>query len=135
RLDITTSVGRTVLLQPVNGALPRAPLAPNANCESMCAFLLLGGARRAVPTEAGVLVHRIWLGSKSKRALESSYSAEELGLVQRDIGSLARYTVEMGGSIELIETALRVPPWEPMYALSADELRRMRLTTVDRLFG
>jgi len=55
--------------------------------------------------------------------------------VQRDIGSLARYTVEMGGSIELVETALRVPPWEPMYALSAEELRRMQVMTVDRLFG
>jgi len=56
-------------------------------------------------------------------------------LVQRDIGSLARYTIEMGGNIELVETALRVPPWEPMYSLSADELRRMKVTTVDRLFA
>jgi len=87
-----------------------------------------------VPPEAHILVHQIWLGSKSKRALESTYSAEELRLVQRDIGSLARYTVEMGGSIELVETALRIPPWEPMYALSREELRRMQLTTVDRLF-
>jgi hypothetical protein len=100
----------------------------------MCAFLLLGGTRRYVPPQARVLVHQIWLGSKSKRALESSYSAEELGLVQRDIGSLARYTIEMGGGVELIETALRVPPWEPMYALTGDDLRRMRVTTVDRLF-
>jgi len=133
--DITTTVGRTMTLPPVDGAVPRATLLPNANCESMCAFLLLGGVRRYVPPQAHVLVHMIWLGSKSKRALESSYSAEELGLVQRDIGSLARYTIEMGGSIELIETALRVPPWEPMYALSADELRRLRVMTVDRLFG
>ena len=44
---------------------------------------------------------------------------------------MARYTVDMGGSIELLETALRVPPWQPMYALAAEELRRMRLTTLD----
>ena len=100
----------------------------------MCAFILLGGARRYVPPEARILVHQIWLGSKSKRALESTYSAEELRLVQRDIGSLARYTVEMGGGVELLETALRIPPWEPMYALSRDELRRMNVTTVERLF-
>ena len=80
-------------------------------------FLLLGGTRRYVPPEAHVLlVHMIWLGDKSKRAQEASYTAEELGLVQRDIGSIARYTVEMGGGIELLETALRVPPWKPMYA-------------------
>jgi hypothetical protein len=134
RLGITTTVGRTAALPSNDGTAPRATLSPRASCESMCVFILLGGAERYVPPEAHVLVHQIWLGSKSKRALESSYSAEELGLVQRDIGSLARYTVEMGGGIELIETALRVPPWEPMYALSADEIRRMRLTTIDHLF-
>jgi hypothetical protein len=134
RLDMTTTVGKTTGVPPTAGGAPRAALSPKAQCESMCAFILLGGARRYVPPEARVLVHQIWLGSKSKRALESTYSAEELGLVQRDIGSLARYTVEMGGGIELIETALRVPPWEPMYSLSTEEIRRMQLTTVERLF-
>ena len=134
RLDMTTTVGRTVLLAPADDGSVRASLARKATCESMCAFILLGGTRRYVPPEARVLVHQIWLGSKSKRALESSYTAEELGLVQRDVGSLARYTVEMGGGIELLEAALRVPPWEPMHALSADELRRMRVTTVENLF-
>lgn len=134
RLDMTTSVGRTNLLPGRPGTPARATLSPNANCESMCAFVLLGGTRRYVPPEARVLVHQIWIGSKSKRALEATYSAEEMRLVQHDVGSLARYTIEMGGAIELIETALRVPPWEPMHALTLDELRRMRVTTVDRLF-
>jgi hypothetical protein len=40
----------------------------------------------------------------------------------------------MGGGMELIETALRVPPWEPMHRLTTDELRRMKMTTVDHLF-
>jgi hypothetical protein len=99
----------------------------------MCAFLLLGGTRRYVPPEAHVLVHMIWLGSKSKLAQDESYTAEELSLVQNDIGSIARYTVEMGGDIELLETALRVPPWKPLYALAADEVRSMHLATTDRL--
>jgi hypothetical protein len=134
RFDMTTTVGKTTALPSPDGSPPRAMLSPKAQCESMCAFILLGGNRRYVPPEARVLVHQIWLGSKSKRALESSYSADELRLVERDIGSLARYTVEMGGGIELLETALRIPPWEPMYALSHDELRRMQVVTVDRLF-
>ena len=50
-------------------------------------------------------------------------------MVQQDIGSIARYTVEMGGSIELLEAALQVPPWEPLHALASEELLRMRLTT------
>src|SRR5262249_25367575 len=106
----------------------------NASCESMCAFILLAGTRRHVPVEARVLVHQIWLGAKSKRARDTSYTPDELQLVQRDVGKLVRYTAEMGGSMEVIENALRVPPWEPMYRLNADELRRMKITTVDQLF-
>ena len=134
RFEMTTTVGKTAALPAVDDGKPRASLSPKANCESMCAFILLGGTRRYVPPEAQVLVHQIWLGAKSKRALESSYSAEELDLVQRDIGKLARYTIEMGGGIELLETALRIPPWQPMYVLSAEEVRRLRLATVDYLF-
>jgi len=134
RLDMTTTVGRSMTLPGSGDGMVRASLANKASCESMCAFILLGGTRRYVPAEARVLVHQIWLGSKSRRALEASYTAEELGLVERDIGSLARYTIEMGGGIELLETALRVPPWEPMHALTSDELRRMRVVTVETLF-
>ncbi len=134
QLGMVTTVGRTVPL-PADGAGDRAAISPNANCESMCAFLLLAGAHRYVPPQARVLVHQIWLGKKRKTALESSYSAEELNLVQRDIGRLAQYTIEMGGGIDLLETALRIPPWEPLHLLSGEELQRMRLTTVDTLFG
>ncbi len=133
-LDMVTTIGRTT---PVPGSANddrRATISPNGNCESMCAFLLLAGSRRYVPPEAHVLVHQIWLGKKRKQALESSYSAEELNVVQRDIGRLAQYTVEMGGGVDLLETALRIPPWEPLYRLSADELQRMRLSTTDTLF-
>jgi hypothetical protein len=132
--DMTTTVGRTTLLPPDGADTPRATISPNASCESMCAFILLAGTRRHVPGEARVLVHQIWLGAKSKRARETSYTADELQLVQRDVGRLVRYTAEMGGSMELIETALRVPPWEPMHRLNEDELRRMKVTTVDHLF-
>ena len=32
----------------------------------------------------------------------------------------------MGGGIDLLETALKIPPWEPMRQLSRDELRGMK---------
>ncbi len=133
-LDMLTTIGKTVTLPTTGNADGRATLSPSGNCESMCAFLLLSGSRRYVPPQAQVLVHQIWLGKKRKQALESSYSAEELNIVQRDIGRLAQYTIEMGGAAELLETALRIPPWEPLYRLSSDELQRMRLSTVDGLF-
>jgi hypothetical protein len=131
--DITTTVGTTVIGVATDGSRTAA-LSPAAACESMCAFVLLGGARRYVPPEARILVHQIWLAKKRERPESASYTANEIVLVERDIGSLARYTIEMGGGIELLEAALRVPPWQPLYQLSGDEVLRMGLSNVDRLF-
>jgi hypothetical protein len=133
RLEMTTTVGRTALLPNADGE-QRAMLSPDASCESMCAFVLLAGVQRHVPPEARVLVHQIWLGDRRDDAIAASYSAEDLMIVQRDIGRLAHFTVEMGGRIDLLDIALRIPPWEPMRALSQDEIRHMRLSTVDNPF-
>jgi hypothetical protein len=129
RLGIDTTVGRITKLAPVDGAAARASLSPKADCESMCAYLLLAGKQRFVPPEAQVLVHEIWLGDRREDAAAASYSAEDIVVVQRDIGRLAQYTVEMGGSIDLLETSLRIPPWEPMRRLLPTELRTMGLDT------
>ena len=68
------------------------------------------------------MVHQIWLGDRREDPTAASYSAEDLVLVQRDIGRLAQYTAEMGASIELLDLALRIPPWEPMHALTHAEI-------------
>jgi hypothetical protein len=133
RLHMTTAVGKTIALAGDAGG-PRAKLSPRADCESMCAFVLIAGVRRYVPPEANVRVHQIWLGDRRDDATAASYSAEDMVLVQRDIGRLAQYTVEMDGSIDLLEMALRIPPWEPMRRLSSEEQRRMRINNVDALF-
>jgi hypothetical protein len=132
-LDITTSVGKTVLGAAPDGSVTTA-LSGAASCESMCAFVLLAGVHRYVPPEARILVHQIWLAKKRERPEAASYTAEEIVLVERDIGSLAGYTIEMGGGIELLQAALRVPPWQPLYQLSDDEIVRTRLNNVDHLF-
>ena len=126
-LKLATTVGRIKDL-PANGQEPRrATLTPRADCESMCAFVLLAGVQRAVPPEARVMVHQIWLGDRRDDPTAAHYSAEDLVLVQRDIGRLARYTAEMGGSVDLLALALRIPPWEPMHALTREELRLTQL--------
>ena len=56
-------------------------------------------------------------------------TADDLALVQRDIGQLVQYTSEMGGSLELLELALRIAPWEPMHRLTEPEVRYMRIDT------
>ena len=72
-------------------------------------------------------MHQIWLGDRRDDAVAATYSAEDLVLVQRDIGNIVRYTADMGGGAELVELALRIPPWEPMRALSRDEIQRSGL--------
>jgi len=128
RLGINTTVGKLTKIASGSDAT-RATLSPRADCESMCAYLLLAGKQRFVPAEAQVLVHEIWLGDRREDAAAASYSAEDLVIVQRDIGRLAQYTIEMGGSIDLLETSLRIPPWEPMRRLLPTELRSMGLDT------
>jgi hypothetical protein len=129
RLGLDTTVGRIADVNGSDQSVPRGKFSPNADCESMCGFVLLGGVHRTVPAQARVMVHQIWLGDRRDDPTAASYTAEDLVLVQRDIGQLARYTIDMGGSIELLNLALRIPPWEPMHALTADETLRTRLAT------
>jgi hypothetical protein len=129
KLGMTTTVGRTLDLNAADGGKKRGKLQPKAYCESMCAFVLLAGVERRVPAEARVMVHQIWLGDRRDDPTAANYSAEDLVVVQRDIGRLARYTMEMGGGVDLLEIALKIPPWEPMRLLSRDELRTMKVET------
>src|SRR3954471_2660008 len=129
KLGMTTTVGKTIDLNSADTGKKRAKLQPKAYCESMCSFVLLAGVERRVPAEARVMVHQIWLGDRRDDPTAANYSAEDLVVVQRDIGRLARYTVEMGGGVDLLEIALKIPPWEPMRMLSRDELRTMKVVT------
>src|SRR5205085_2277248 len=60
-----------------------------------------------------------------------SYTAQDLMIVERDIGRLAKFTFDMGGTGDLLSLALSVPPWEDLHQLSADELRLTNLITTD----
>ncbi len=130
-LRLDTTVGHVVDLDNKRAGLTRARISPRAYCESMCAFVLLAGVHRTVPPEARVMVHQIWLGDRRSDPTAASYSAEDLVLVQRDIGRLARYTRDMGASIDVLDMALRIPPWEPMHRLSRAEIERARVATGD----
>ena len=128
---LTTTVGRLVDAGPAKSGLPSATLSPRGDCESMCAFVLLAGTQRIVAPESRVMVHQIWLGDRREDPTAANYSAEDLVLVQRDIGRLAKYTADMGGPADLLELALRIPPWEPMHALTRAELRQMGFESLD----
>jgi hypothetical protein len=111
----------------------RADVTPEAYCESMCVFLLLAGKARYVPEAAHVRVHQIWMGDRADDAKAASYTAQDLSIVERDIGRLAKYTFDMGGTGDLLSLSLSVPPWEDLHRLSPAELRLTNLTTTDAI--
>jgi hypothetical protein len=110
-----------------------ASILSEAYCESMCVFLLLSGKTRYIPEDAHVRVHQIWMGDRADDAKASSYSAQDLMIVERDIGRLAKYTFDMGGAGDLLSLSLNVPPWEELHELSREELRLTNLATTDVL--
>jgi hypothetical protein len=75
------------------------------------------------------MVHQIWLGDRREDPTSAIYSAEDLVLVQRDLGKLAVYTAEMGGSMAMYDLALRIPPWEPMHVMTRREIAEMGVET------
>ncbi len=130
-LGLHTTVG-VVIEREVTGGMARDTI-PDAYCESMCVFLLLSGNTRTVPDGAHVRVHQIWMGDRADDAKAASYTADDMMIVERDIGRLAKYTFDKGGTGDLLSHALSVPPWEPLHQLSADELRLTNLVTMDAI--
>jgi hypothetical protein len=128
-LGALTTVGISVKAHAAQG--DRASVAPEAYCESMCVFLLLSGKTRYVPEAAHVRVHQIWMGDRADDAKAASYTAQDMMIVERDIGRLAKYTFDMGGAGDLLSLALNVPPWEDLHELSPAELRLTNLVTTD----
>ena len=128
-LGLLTTVGTSVQTHSVQG--DRGVIDPEAYCESMCVFLLLSGKARYVPEAAHVRVHQIWMGDRADDARAATYSADDLMIVERDIGRLAKYTFDMGGTGDLLSLSLNVPPWEDLHELSRDELRLTNLSTTE----
>jgi hypothetical protein len=128
-LGALTTVGVSVQTNTAQSA--PVNMAPVAYCESMCVFLLLSGKTRYVPETAHVRVHQIWLGDRANDAKAATYSADDLVIVERDIGRLVKYTFDMGGAGDLLSLSLNVPPWEDLHELSRDELRLTNLVTTD----
>jgi hypothetical protein len=129
RLDLLTTVGISIENHTAKG--DQASVVPDAYCESMCVFLLLSGKTRYVPDGAHVRVHQIWMGDRADDARAASYSAQDMMIVERDIGRLAKYTFEMGGAGDLLALSLSVPPWHDLHELSHEELRLTNLVTTD----
>ncbi len=130
-LGMLTTVGVSVLNHDARGG--RGGVSPEAYCESMCVFLLLSGKTRYVPEQAHVRVHQIWMGDRADDARAATYTAQDLTIVERDIGRLAKYTFDMGGAGDLLSLSLSVAPWEELHELTPAELRLTNLVTTAKI--
>jgi hypothetical protein len=126
-IGLRTTVGITIETHSASGE--RTGVAPQAWCESTCVYLLLSGRVRYVPEEAHVRVHQIWMSDRAEDAKASTYTAQDMMIVERDIGRLAKYTFDMGGTGDLLSLSLNVPPWEDLHELSPQELQMTNLAT------
>src|SRR6202048_809797 len=110
---------------------PKRPRGPNQLAK------LIIDMRRGKPKRNGSLLSKGNSGAKggARRAAgdakAGTYSADDLMIVERDIGRLAKYTFDMGGAGDLLSLSLNVPPWEDLHELSRDELRLTNLVTTD----
>jgi len=129
-LNMLTTVGVTIINHAQGNE--RGSVAPEAYCESMCVFLLLSGKTRYVPQQAHVRVHQIWMGDRADDAKAATYSAQDLMIVERDVGRLAKYAFEMGGTGDLMALSLSVPPWEDLHELTPAELKLTSVANTDR---
>ena len=119
RLNLTVAVGQTVMLpaasRPASSARPirRAPFARRC-VRSSCSVVRAG----YVPPEARILVHQIWPGAARADSTAAIYSAQHVAAMLRATSEMARYTVDMGGEIELFDLSMRIPPWEDLRVLT-----------------
>jgi hypothetical protein len=134
RFNLTVTVGHTAIGLPDTSGIRRASYSPKGICASMCPFVLLGGARRNVPPEARIRVHQIWPGAARADSTAAVYSAQNVAALLRGTAEMARYTVDMGGEIELFDLSMRIPPWENLRVLTRAEILRTRLSTTDTPF-
>jgi hypothetical protein len=132
-LRMSTSVGTAVEPAPGITGPARTSVMSEAYCESMCVFLLLAGVNRYVPPTAHIRVHQIWMADCTEDAEAATYTAQDVSIIERDVGRLANYTFEMGGSGDLLELALSVPPWKRLRELTMDEIHRSNLISVETL--
>lgn len=130
-LGLSTTVGVTVVTHMPQGTV-RGSVVPEAYCESMCVFLLLSGKARYVPPDAHVRVHQIWMGDRADDARAATYSAQDLMIVERDVGRLAKYAFDMGGTGDLLALSLSVPPWEELHELTPAELKLTNVANTDK---
>lgn len=128
-LGMLTTVGSTDVIHTPHG--DRTTVSPEAYCESMCVYLLLAGKTRYVPPGAHVRVHQIWMGDRADHPRQASYTAQDLTIVERDLGRLANYTFQMGGAGDLLLLSLKVPPWEKLHQLTPTELQQTRVVTTE----
>ena len=117
-----------IVARPTAATSSRQLSLASGRCYSACVYALMGGARRVVPPESRVGVHRMFNYS-------TSFDFAEGGLVRErnlDDGgmreTLANYARQMGVSVDLVNLAERTSP-DQLYMLTGADIARWRLAS------
>jgi hypothetical protein len=117
-----------IVARPTAATSARQLSLASGRCYSACVYALMGGARRVVPPESRVGVHRMFNYS-------TSFDLAEGGLVRErnlDDGgmreTLSNYARQMGVSVDLVNLAERTSP-DQLYMLNGADIARWRLAS------
>ncbi len=107
------------------GATGRGGQVRAGRCYSACVYTLMGAAKRVVPPQSHVGIHRMFMyeanaNPESTSALSRTYASEPL------VARLGEYAEVMGVSTELVWAAESISP-DKIRIVSATELRRWKL--------
>jgi len=106
--------------------LPASLRFVSGTCASACVYALAGGARRVVPPESRVAVHRMAGNIGQIDPATREYRDERVYAGEGELSALTEYIAAMGVSTELVEIAESVPH-EDAHILSERDIRRLNL--------
>lgn len=106
--------------------LPPSMRFVSGTCASACVYALAGGARRVVPPESRIAVHRMAGNIGQIDPATREYRDERVYAGEGELTALTEYVAQMGVSPELVDLAESVPH-EEARVLTDKEIRRFKL--------
>jgi len=109
----------------------RAGVAPELTASRCACFLLLSGKSRYVPEAAHVAGASDMDGRSGDDAKAATYTAEDMMIVERDIGRLANTPSTWAAPAICCLFRSTCRRWEDLHELTQEELRLTNLVTTD----
>jgi hypothetical protein len=118
-----TSVGATSVVASVS---PIKVKPQKSACYSACVYVFAGGVHRTAAANS-VGIHQFYWPYGASRPNDKNFSGVDVANMQRLAAQLNEYVRQMGIDPRLVTIASSITPWDPIYLLSAAELKNLNL--------